>query len=402
MHVRTKVAALGIFAAIALLAAAPVPRHSHYLFAWAMEVRHPDTTVYRASGMGRDFLAVFDVSPSADPFGRLVAMLPVGHGAMMAHHTNYALPPNDVLLANDWMGDSTYMFDLHDATKPRLVGAFGNVGPYEYPHTFVYLGNGDTLATFQYTRGFNRAPGGIVELDAHGRPLKMSSAADAHVDPNIRPYSIAVVASENRVVTTSADMMGAQSSHVVQIWRLSDLRLLKTIVLPNPKTWFPGEAADSSEPRVLADGKTVMVPTFSCGLYLVHNLAGDDPTLQLVYDFGYRVCEVPVVVGDYLVETMESGHAVVSLDVSDPEHPRQVSEIQLKRNYYPHWIALEPGGDRLVITGYGAMQTHMLFATIDRATGRLTLDPESIDFTRVWPDGWHGSAIPHGTVFSND
>jgi hypothetical protein len=34
------------------------------------------------------------------PFGKLVAMLPVGN-AKMAHHTSYALPPNDVLYAND-------------------------------------------------------------------------------------------------------------------------------------------------------------------------------------------------------------------------------------------------------------------------------------------------------------
>jgi hypothetical protein len=73
----------------------------------------------------------------------------------------------------------------------------------------------------------------------------------------------------------------------------------------------------------------------------------------------------------------------------------------LKPDEYPHWFAVEPGGDHLVITGYEALDTYALFATIDRQTGELTLDPQSIDFTRVWPDGWNGSAIPHGAVFSN-
>lgn len=68
---------------------------------------------------------------------------------------------------------------------------------------------------------------------------------------------------------------------------------------------------------------------------------------------------------------------------------------------YPHWLALEPGGDRLVITGYGALDTKARFATIDCQTGKLTLDPATIDFTRTWPDGWQGSAIPHGAVFGN-
>jgi hypothetical protein len=68
---------------------------------------------------------------------------------------------------------------------------------------------------------------------------------------------------------------------------------------------------------------------------------------------------------------------------------------------YPHWLALEPGGDRLVITGYGALATRVRFATIDRRTGRLRLERSTLDFTRAWPDGWRGSAIPHGAVFSN-
>jgi hypothetical protein len=39
-------------------------------------------------------------------------------------------------------------------------------------------------------------------------------------------------------------------------------------------------------------------------------------------------------------------------------------------------------------------------ATIDRRTGKLHLESDLIDFTRAWPDGWHGSAYPHGAVFS--
>jgi hypothetical protein len=120
-----------------------------------------------------------------------------------------------------------------------------------------------------------------------------------------------------------------------------------------------------------------------------------------VYDFGYRLCEVPVVAGDFLVEAMQSGHAIVSLDVHDPEHPHEVDRILLPPDEYPHWLALEPDGDRLAIAGYGALSTHVRFATINRATGKLTLESSFIDFTRAWPDGWTGSAVPHGTVFSN-
>jgi hypothetical protein len=409
------VGSVTILAGCLLLGAARAPSHSRYLFVWAMEARHPyasdagltsgQFSAYRRSlGLGKDFLAVFDVAPDARPFGKLVAMLPAGE-AMMAHHTNYRLPPNDVLFANDWLGNRTYVFNLRDPFHPRLLRNFGSVGTFQNPHSFAYLSNGHTLATFQYSGGFNHAPGGLVESDRQGRVVKSSSATDNQIDPNIRPYSLAVVEKLNRVVTSSADMLGAQVSHVAQVWRLSDLKLLKTIVLPNAPSieelsW--PDAEDSSEPRVLADGRTVVVPTFNCGLFLVHNLAGDDPTLQHIYDFGYRICEIPVVVGPYLVEAMETGHAVVSLDMHDPEHPREVSRILLKPDEYPHWLAVEPGGNRLVITGYGALDTYALFATINRQTGKLRLEPQSINFTRDWPNGWKGSAMPHGAVFSNE
>lgn len=391
------------------LLAAATPATSHYLFVWAMEARQPhastaalapsDRAAWRkARGLGNDFLAVFDVRPGAS-FGKLVAMLPVGR-AVMAHHTNYAEPSNDVLYANDWLGNRTYVFDLHKPRHPRLLREFGSVGAYSNPHSFVYLSNGDTLATFQYSGGFNRGAGGLVEFGPKGRVVRTASAAvPGH--PNIRPYSLAVVERLDRVVTGSADMMGAQVSHVAQVWRLSDLKLIRTMRLPPQADWFYDTAADSSEPRVLADGITTVVPTFNCGLFRVRHLASDHPTLQHIYDFGYRTCEVPVVVGDFLVESMQSGHAIVSLDLRDPAHPREVSRILLPPDEYPHWLALEPGGDRLAITGYGALDTRVRFATIDRRTGKLTLEPATIDFTRAWPDGWNGSAIPHGTVFSN-
>ncbi len=398
-----------LLALLAPLMTPAAPDSSRYLFVWAMEARNPqgstmamkptDSVARRAAlGLGRDFLAVFDVRPGPS-FGKLVAMLPVGP-AMMAHHTNYDEPPDDVLYANDWLANRTYVFNLREPRHPRMLRKFGSVGAFGYPHSFVHLANGDTLATFQYSGGFNHAAGGLVEFDPQGRVVRSASAA-APGHPNIRPYSLAVVEKLARVVTGSADMMGAQASHVAQVWRLSDLKLIKTLRMPPEPHWYYDTAADSSEPRVLADARTVVVPTFNCGLFLVRNLAGAEPALRHVYDFGYRTCEVPVVVGDFLVETMQSGHAVASLDVHDPEHPREVSRILLPPDEYPHWLALEPGGNRLVITGYGALDTKVRFATIDRRTGQLELAPEAIDFTRAWPDGWTGSAMPHGAVFSN-
>lgn len=199
------------------LIAAASPVRSRYLFVWAMEASHPHASTQalmapdlparrRIQGLGKDFLAVFDVRPGTS-FGTLIAMLPVGDAAM-AHHTNYAEPSDGVLYANDWLANRTYVFDLRDPRRPRLLREFGSVGAYGYPHSFVHLSGGDTLATFQYSGGFNRAAGGLVEFGADGRVAGSASAAvPGH--PNIRPYSMAVVEKLDRVVTGSADMMGA-------------------------------------------------------------------------------------------------------------------------------------------------------------------------------------------------
>lgn len=113
------------------------------------------------------------------------------------------------------------------------------------------------------------------------------------------------------------------------------------------------------------------------------------------------MCEVPVVAGGFLVEAMQSGHAIVSLDVRDPEHPREVSRILLPPDEYPHWLALEPDGDRLAITGNGALATRVRFARVDRRTGALQLEPVmTIDLSHAPPGGWHGSAMPRGVVLS--
>ena len=67
-------------------------------------------------------------------------------------------------------------------------------------------------------------------------------------------------------------------------------------------------------------------------------------------------------------------------DVGDPAHPMEAGHLALNGDALPHWIAHEPGGDRLVITGYGSLAAHVVFATIDLHTGALTLDPHELDF----------------------
>ncbi len=265
------------------------------------------------------------------------------------------------------------------------------------------------LATLQMRGHDNAEAGALVELDAEGGVLRTADAADPDVDPFIRPYSLAVLPALDRVVTTSADMHASDESHVVQVWRLSDLGRVATVRLP------PGprgdEHVDPAEPRVLSDGRTVLVSTFSCGLYRLDGLDTAAPSATFVHAFTGGDCALPVVAGRYWVQTVPAEHALVSLDVSDPDQPREAGRLVLAETDGPHWIALDPSGTRIVISGGGGtLQRRVLIATLDPATGALALDERfrdagadapGVTFERAgWPHGNTGPAIPHGAVFS--
>jgi hypothetical protein len=341
-----------------------------------------------------DFLAVIDADS-----GSLLETVPVGLIGG-AHHTEHRMPVGNVFFANSFTAGTTFRFDVSNPRAPRIEGSFVERGPYTFPHSFERLSNGNVLATFHHRDRGSGEPGGLVELDSRGNYLRGADAADPDVDPDLRPYSLAILPELDRVVTTTADMHGELLARSVQLWRLSDLALSKTLLLPK------GERGDENfmpaEPRVLADGRSVIVSTFSCGLYLLTELASESPTVTHLKTFPYEPphrCALPVRLGDYWVQTVPTSESLVSLDVSDPLHPKLVQELKLGADYRPHWISADSDGDRIVVTGRGAMEHRLLLVRFDPRSGRMELD-RSISFDReTWPHGETGTATPHGALF---
>jgi hypothetical protein len=209
----------------------------------------------------------------------------------------------------------------------------------------------------------------------------------------------------NRIVTSSADMDEKDISHVVQIWRCSDFKLLKSIYLQGPV------GIDPAEPRLLSDGRTVLVSTFTCGLYRITNLESENPSTESIHAFGGKNCALPVVAGNFWIQTVPESRALVSLDISNSANPIEVSRLVLGENDKPHWIALEPNGERIVISGGGsALESRILLVKINKKNGTLSLDESfrekgskqpGVSFDREqWLHGKNGKAIPHGAVFS--
>jgi hypothetical protein len=104
---------------------------------------------------------------------------------------------------------------------------------------------------------------------------------------------------------------------------------------------------------------------------------------------------------------------LVALDISDPGKPVEVSRVVFGEDERPHWIAKEPSGNRIVVSGGGGdLESRLMIATIDMKTGKLALDVQFpsqsgkqgwIGFDRqAWPHGNTGRGIPHGAVFSRN
>jgi hypothetical protein len=400
-----------VFAAFVAVEAQAKP--AHYLFVWSGDQKK----------VGNDFLAVIDADPASPSYGHLVTSIATDQVTVMPHHTEYRMPEDGMLFANDFDAGRTFVFDLNDATHPKIAAEFSDRAGYAYPHSFVRLPNGHVLATFQYKSGampmegdvMNGAAersgtitGGLVEMDDSGHAIRSGSSADAAwPDAALEPYSLAVMPAIDRVLVTNSAMEndGLLRSATAQLYRLSDLKLLKTFRLD------PGEQLyahiSPEEVRVGPDG-AAYVQTLACGLERVTGLAEANPKAQLVHTFPGSWCGVPTFVGHYLVQSVPDIHGFMVLDMSDGAHPREVSRLVISKYFASHWTGLDPSTGRIVVTsGREGDRTYML--KLDTATGTLSVDTAFRDedgvpgfsfASRKWPHGWTGVGKPHGAVFS--
>ncbi|MEP7065110.1 MAG: hypothetical protein ABI889_03670 [Gemmatimonadota bacterium] len=375
-------------------AAPPSPR---YLFVWAGD----------ADKKSSDFLAVLDVTPQHPTYGKVVASVPAGAIGTVPHHTEYSLSQSGYLFANGFESGKSFVFDVRDPLRPKVARAFDDIQGYMHPHSFVRLPNGHVLASFHMRHG--ERGGGLVELDDGASVVRTVTAVDSSVpDVLIRPYSIAVLPKLDRLLTTSSPMHFIEGAGIaVQVWRMSDLTLLKTIRLSPGSRGYGHE--DPQEPRVLSDGKTVFVQTRSCGLHRVTGLDTDHPRAEPVYTFEGGLCGIPIVVDHYWIEAVPGISGVVVLDVADPGKPVKVSQLSLGADQFTHWLAWDEVGSRIIVNS-GGTDSRLFMLNFDRRSGAVTMDEDFRNFGSTapgfsmsnidWPHGFHGTGLPHGAVFS--
>jgi hypothetical protein len=386
---------------------------AHYMFVWTGDQEKK----------GNDFLAVIDADPASATYGKLITTLVTDQPTMQIHHTEYVMPASGMLFANDHLAGRTFIFDVRDALHPKIVTSFTEMDGYAHPHSYVRLPNGHVLATFQHAghhhgdhasgmdgMGPMGQSGGLVEIDDTGKVVRSASSADpAFPDALLTPYGLAVIPDADRVVTTNSSMHDLEvfAGVTYQVWRLSDLKLLKTANLDVGANHYGHISPE--EPRVGPDG-AVYVQTLGCGIERITNFKGDDlaanpPVSKLVWTFPGSFCGVPTIVGHYLVQSVPEIAGLIVLDISNGAKPVEVSRVRLGDTYFSHWTSWDAKARRVVVTG----DNRLFLLTLDEKTGALAVDTAfhdaagkpGFDFVnRDWPQGWTGTGRPHGVVFS--
>lgn len=358
-----------------------------------------------------DFIAVLDVDPASPSYGRVVSTAPVGTSRGMPHHSEFSMPPaGRALFGNAFLAGRTVLIDLTDPRKPHVSRTIDSVPGYRRPHSFWRLPDGRVIATLQFGNGMREGdPGGLALFSPEGDLLETSSAADsAFPGARLRVYAIDGSPETDRIITTSSPMDSEVTAHVVQLWRLSDLSLLRTIPMPEvagDTAWqYPFEI------RFLPGGKTAMMNTWNCGFYHLSGLDGDQPAIErtLVLSPAVTGCGVPLVYGHHWIMPVWNGRVFHVLDIADPRRPRIVSSMPVDSAFGAHWISRDPGTDRVVMTSEDA-DHRVLLARFDSVRGTLAIDSTfrdsgatspGVNFARErWPHGESGPAMPHAALF---
>ncbi len=389
----------------------------HYLFAWTGDAANlragcsAECGTEGPKGYGPDFLAVIDANPSSPSYGHLLTTVATDQPTMYVHHTEYTMPASGMLFANDHEAGRTFIFDVRDPQHPTIETSFTDMAGYMHPHSFVRVPNGHVLATFQHAHhgkvaGHSGTSGGLVEIDDQGKVVRANSNADPTLpDALLSPYGLVVLPDSDRVVSTNSSMHQDDVFRGVtyQLWRLSDLKLLKTEYLDVGENRY--SQISPEEPRLGPDG-SIFVQTLSCGLERITGVSSDQPKSRLVYTFPGNWCGVPTVVGNYLVQSVPAEHALIVLDIRNGATPVEVSRLKISDTFKPHWTGWDAKTQRLVVTG---REPRLFLVKLDQATGALSMDASFHDAdgkpgfnfaNREWPHGWRGSGLPHGVVFS--
>ena len=383
------------------------------LYVWASDQAH----------VAPDFLAVIDFDQHSKTYGAVLKTVPIpppGNIGNEPHHCHTSVDQR-ILACGGLLSvlkgqNDIFFFDITEARSPRFL--FSTHAPNSsITDDFLPLPGGGFLVTNMGSAS-GGAGGRVVEFD-RGLRLVAEYPSVSPADGQFNPHGIdadfernLLVTSDfiNPVTTLNAFQGPVQLRSSLRFWDLRRRQITRTVFLP--------DQAGTMDVKLIPGDPHGRAVTANMFTGLVYTVDPTDGSFVQSFDCDSIVphVEVPVAGGmTQLLAMPRSGRRLIfgsfqagqvgMLDITRPNHFRQVSVVSFGMNTGPHSIHLTHDDRRLVVTDYflneddfgkihfeGDHHVHV----VKVFKRRLALDPRfDVDFNTAFATG---PARPHGVA----
>jgi selenium-binding protein 1 len=310
------------------------------LYIWTRDADHEDS----------DFLSVVDVKPGSPSYGQIIATVPTGSSGNEAHHFGYT-ENADRIFGAGMFSNKLFIYDVKsEPRQPKLIKTVDlNPTGFSGPHTMYAVPGGVMLAMLGKVDG--GGPGALVFVDNDGAFQNATPVIHPDGTPGYM-YDVGVKLELNRMVTSSWAHPGhvkagdhpqhSGKSVVVWDWEKREVLQVEELDLaPLEVRWLHGasglggftNAAFGNSVWYWEDADDDGILEFERVLQL-----GDGATpadMRVSYD------------NRYLYVSLWGAGKVQQYDITDPKHPRLMSEVDVPQ---PNMMKLSPDSRRLYVT----------------------------------------------------
>ncbi len=299
-----------------------------------------------------DFLTVVDADPKSPGYGKILTTVPTGATVdNEAHHFGYTVNA-DRIFAGGLVSNRLFIYDVKtDPRHPTVIKTIPDLGAisgYSGQHTYYAVPGGVMIAMLGSKDG--TGPGALVRLDEQGNFVSALPAPNRPDDPGYM-YDVGVKPELNRMVTSSwthphhfrgNPIAPENVGDAVVVWDWKAGKVLQVEHLdkmPLEVRWQHGPAARGGFINC-AGASTIWYWEDKGGKLaftrVIQLPASSTPAdVRISYD------------NRLLYVSLFTGNAVQQYDVSDPLHPKFVSEVKLQE---PNMMKLTPDSRRLYVS----------------------------------------------------
>ena len=310
------------------------------LYVWTRDGDHKES----------DFLAVVDVDPSSQSYGKIIATAPTNSVGDEAHHFGYTANADRIFGAG-MLSNKLFLYDVKKTPRSPKLTQTVELDPtgYSGPHTMYAVPEGVLIAMLGAVGG--GGPGALVLVDNNGKFKKAWPVVRPDGQPGYM-YDVGVKPEMNRMITSSWAHPGhikagdhpAHSGKEVVVWDWKAKKILQVQevdLAPLEVRWMHGpnglggftNAAFGNAVWYWEDADKDGKLEFHRVISLPENSIPAD--MRVSYD------------NRHLYVSLWGGGKVQQYDIANPRSPTLVSEVAIPK---PNMMKLTPDSRRLYVT----------------------------------------------------